>query len=104
MANSAGAKFKAPEPAATPAAAAAPAADGKAVYEASCAACHGAGVAGAPKTGDKAAWATRIKTGNDALYASAIKGKNAMPAKGGNAALGDAEVKAAVDYMLGQSK
>jgi cytochrome c5 len=105
MANSAGASFKAPEPAAAGGmTGAAPAADGKAVYEASCAACHAAGVAGAPKMGDKAAWAPRIKTGNDALYTSAIKGKNAMPAKGGNAALADADLKAAVDYMVGQSK
>lgn len=107
MANSAGASFKAPEPAAAAAAgtaSAAPAADGKAVYEANCAACHAAGVAGAPKLGDKASWAARIKTGKDALYASAIKGKGTMPAKGGNVALGDADLKAAVDYMTGQSK
>jgi cytochrome c5 len=103
MANSAGAKFKAPEPAAA-APAAAPAADGKAVYEANCAACHATGVAGAPKVGDRAAWAARIKAGNDALYNSAIKGKGAMPAKGGNAGLADADLKAAVDYMVGQSK
>jgi len=126
MANSAGASFKAPEAAAAPAApasdkaagqAAAPAApaaekpankaaaaDGRAVYTSSCAACHATGAAGAPKTGDKAAWAPRIKTGNDVLYASALKGKGAMPAKGGNAGLSDAEVKAAVDHMVGQSR
>jgi cytochrome c5 len=121
MANSAGAKFKAPEPAApvaapapaaTKDAAAAPAAakeatsagNGKAVYEATCAACHASGVAGAPKLGDKAAWAPRIKTGKDALYTSALKGKNMMPAKGGNAGLPDTDVKAAVDYMISQSK
>jgi len=97
MANSAGAKFKVPE-------AAAPAANGKTTYDATCAACHGTGVAGAPKFGDKAAWAARIKTGNDALYGSALKGKNAMPAKGGNAGLNDADVKAAVDYMVGAAK
>jgi cytochrome c5 len=74
-------------------------ADGKKVYEATCAACHAAGVAGAPKFGDKAAWAPRLKTGADALYASALKGTAAMPAKGGNASLADADVKAAVDYM-----
>jgi len=73
---------------------------GKAVYAASCAACHANAVAGAPKFGDKAAWAPRIKTGKDALYTSALKGKNAMPPKGGNAALPDSEVKAAVDYMV----
>lgn len=88
-------------------AAAAPSADvakGKAVYASSCVACHAAGVAGAPKFGDAAAWAPRINTGRDALYASALKGKNAMPPKGGNPALADADVKAAVDYMLSQSK
>jgi cytochrome c5 len=114
MANSAGASFKAPEAAApaAPAAAnagsatasAAPAANGKAVYDAGCVACHGAGVAGAPKFGDKTAWAPRIKTGKEALYTSALKGKNAMPAKGGNAGLSEADVKAAVDYMVSQSK
>lgn len=78
--------------------------DGKKIYEAGCIACHGAGVAGAPKAGDKAAWAPRLKTGMNTLYASALKGKGAMPAKGGNAALVDAEVKAAVDYLAGQAK
>jgi cytochrome c5 len=85
-------------------AAAAPAASGKAVYDASCQACHGAGVAGAPKLGDKAAWAPRIATGAAALHNSALKGKNAMPPKGGNLSLADADVKAAVDYMVAQSK
>lgn len=74
-------------------------ADGKKIYEATCVACHSTGVAGAPKAGDKAAWAPRLKTGANALYASALKGKGAMPAKGGNAALADADVKAAVDYL-----
>ena len=62
-------------------------ADGKKVYDTACAVCHAAGVAGAPKFGDKAAWAPRLKPGVDALYASALKGKAAMPAKGGNASL-----------------
>ena len=66
--------------------------------------CHGAGIAGAPKTGDKAAWAPRIKQGVDVLYQSALKGKNAMPPKGGNAALADADVKAATDYLVAQGK
>lgn len=82
-------------------------ADGKKIYDAACAACHGAGVAGAPKVGDKAAWADRIKQGNNTLYDHAIKGfqgkTGMMPAKGGSAA-SDAEVKAAVDYMVSASK
>lgn len=93
-------------PAAAPAAAAAKPepGKGKAVFEASCVACHGAGVAGAPRLGDKAAWAPRLKTGLEALYASSLKGKGAMPPKGGNPQLSDAEVKAAVDYMVGLVK
>ena len=88
-------------------AAAAPAAgkaDGKKIFESTCIVCHGAGIAGAPKAGDKAAWAPRLKTGMNALYASALKGKNAMPPKGGNNALSDAEVQAAVDYLAGLAK
>jgi cytochrome c5 len=90
-------------------AAAAPVADAggpekiKAIYTASCAACHTTGAAGAPKLGDSAAWSPRIKAGNEALYNSALKGKNAMPPKGGNASLSDADVKAVVDYMVSQS-
>ena len=59
---------------------------------------------GAPKLGDKAAWEPRIKGGIDTLYNSALRGKNQMPAKGGNPALPDAEVKAAVDYMVNAAK
>jgi cytochrome c5 len=92
-----------PAAVAAPAAATA-AADGRKVYDAGCVACHGAGVAGAPKFGDKAAWAPRIKTGMDALYASSIKGKGVMPPKGGNTSLSDADVKAAVDYMVAAAK
>lgn len=81
---------------------------GKSVYDSTCAACHGAGVAGAPKVGDKAAWKARIAQGNEKLYANAIKGFQGktgfMPAKGGNASLPDADVKAAVDHMVSQSK
>jgi cytochrome c5 len=84
------------------------AADGKATYDKACMACHAAGVAGAPKLADKAAWGPRIAQGNDTLYTHAIKGftgkKGMMPPKGGNMSLADADVKAAVDYMVGQSK
>ena len=80
------------------------AADGKKTYDAVCALCHAAGVAGAPKTGDKAAWKPRIAQGKDALYTSALKGKNLMPPKGGAASLPDADIKAAVDYLVSQGK
>jgi cytochrome c5 len=106
MANSAGASFTAPEsaaPAATGAAvasAAPDAAQGKAVYDATCAACHATGVAGAPKAGDKAAWSARLGQGFDGLFQSALKGKNAMPAKGGNADLADADLANAVAYLM----
>ncbi|HSH06604.1 MAG TPA: c-type cytochrome [Burkholderiales bacterium] len=93
----------APAPAAQPAAAAGPA-DGKAVYGKACVACHVAGVANAPKLGDKAAWAPRIGTGIDALVKSVIGGKGAMPPKAGNPSLTDAEIRAAVEYMVGESK
>lgn len=75
-------------------------------YKSSCAACHDAGVAGAPKLGDKAAWAPRIKTGKEALYKSGISGKpgTAMMAKGGAANLSDADVKAVVDLMMAKAK
>lgn len=127
MANAAGGKFEepqapaaadaaaaapapaaeaAPAPAAAPQAAAAPAAAttvaagaGEALYKQTCAVCHAAGVAGAPKFGDKAAWAARLTLGVDGLTASAIKGKNAMPPKGGSTA-SEADIKAAVEYMV----
>jgi cytochrome c5 len=75
-------------------------AKGKQVFQGTCIACHGSGVLGAPKAGDKAAWAPRIKTGKEALYHAALHGLNQMPPKGGNASLSDADVKAAVDYMV----
>ena len=89
-------------PAATVSAPPVPAAkvDGKKIFESTCSVCHGAGIAGAPKVGDKAAWAPRLATGIDTLYKVALTGKGAMPPKGGNKDLSDAEVKATVDYMV----
>jgi cytochrome c5 len=107
VATAASAPAAAAAPAATPTAAAAPAggkADGKATYDKTCSVCHATGLAGAPKFGDKAAWAPRIATGLAALHNSALHGKNAMPPKGGNLALTDADVTAAVDYMAGAAK
>lgn len=86
------------------AAAPASAADGKAVYDKTCAMCHAAGVANAPKLGDKAAWAPRVATGVPALVSSVIQGKGAMPPKGGAAALQDAEIQAAVEYLVGAAR
>lgn len=132
MANKAGAAFKEPaaatgtaaapaadatpaaataSAAATPAVAAAPAAApaklsadaGKKLYESACLACHGSGVMGAPKFGDKAAWAPRIKQGTAVLHQNAIAGIRMMPPKGGSAA-SEEEVKAAVDYMTAAAK
>ncbi|MFN2643855.1 MAG: cytochrome c5 family protein [Burkholderiales bacterium] len=130
MANQSGARFKEPpapkapaqaqaqaQPQAQPQAAAAPAAsaaaakpaagaaaDGKKVFDSTCMACHATGVAGAPKLGDKAAWAPRVQQGMDTLLQSALKGKGAMPPKGGNASLSDADVRAAIEFMVSQSK
>jgi len=108
MANQAGGKFKEKPAAAPMQQAAAPAAggkaDGKGVYDKVCFACHVQSVAGSPKLGDKAAWAPRLQAGTDALVQSVIKGKNAMPPKGGNPSLSDAEIRAAVDFMLSLAK
>lgn len=79
--------------------AAAGASDGKAVWEKNCAGCH---AMMAPKTTDKAAWAPFVKMGVDAVTASVIKGKGAMPPKG--TAKTDEDVRAAVEYILGQMK
>jgi cytochrome c5 len=76
---------------------------GAALYKQACTVCHAVGVAGAPKSGDKAAWAGRVGLGVEALTASVIKGKGAMPARGGSSA-SDAEIQAAVAYMLAQLK
>ncbi|AVA34066.1 MULTISPECIES: c-type cytochrome [Cupriavidus] len=109
----------APAPAAAPAAPAAPAAIaattsepenalGKRTYGSVCSMCHAAGVAGAPKPGDKADWGPRIAQGNDTLYKHALEGftgsKGSMPARGGSTTLPDDAVKAAVDYMTAQSR
>lgn len=79
---------------------------GKRIYGATCAMCHASGLAGAPRPGDKAAWAIRGAQGKDTLYKHAIEGftgeAGLMPPKGGNASLGDEDVRAAVDYMLAQ--
>ncbi|HEX6136067.1 MAG TPA: c-type cytochrome [Casimicrobiaceae bacterium] len=97
----------APSPAAAPAttaSAAAGKADGKTVYDQTCHVCHATGLAGAPKFGDKAAWSPRIATGIETLHNAALKGLNAMPPRGGNMSLSDAQVKAAVDYMVAAAK
>jgi cytochrome c5 len=77
---------------------------GEQVVNTVCQTCHGAGLVGAPKIGDKAAWQPRLAQGVNALHEHAIKGIRAMPPRGGNASLSDAEVSAAVDYILKQSK
>jgi cytochrome c5 len=110
MANQAGAKFK-EKPAAAPAQTASPApaktaaaANGKAVYDKVCVACHQVSVAGSPRLGDKAAWAPRLPAGHDALVQSVIKGKGAMPPRAGNPSLSDQEIRAAVEFMVSQAK
>ena len=100
----------APEAAAPEAAAPAVAdnAQGKSVFNKTCAMCHASGAAGAPMTGDKADWGPRIAQGMDVLYTRAIEGftgeKGVMPARGGSTTLSDEEVKAAVDYMVAQAQ
>ena len=76
---------------------------GEDIVKNTCAACHQAGVANAPKLGDKAQWAMHIKHGLNALVASAIKGKGAMPPRGGDATLTDEEVARAVVFMANQA-
>jgi cytochrome c5 len=88
-------------PAAAPAAPAPATNDvGEKLYKQACAACHIAGVAGAPKFADKTAWAPRIATGMDAMVAAVIKGKGIMPARGGAANASDADLRAATQYMV----
>ena len=82
--------------------------DGAQVFSQSCAACHASGIAGAPKLGDQLQWKSRLAKGTKLLYVSALDGitsaTGVMPAKGGNALLSDAEVKAAVDYIVAKAK
>jgi cytochrome c5 len=75
---------------------------GKEVYDGVCFACHASGVLAAPKFRDQADWANRIAKGKEALLQSAINGLNNMPARGGNPNLQDEELKAAIEYMLGE--
>ena len=92
-----------PESAAAPAAATHVAAadlSGDQVYQQVCASCHAAGVLNAPKPGDAAAWETRLAKGIDTVYANAINGIGAMPAKGGRADMSDEAIKAAVDHLI----
>lgn len=123
MANAAGASFKAPKAvapaeavAAAPEAEAAPAeptavaaapkpdlAKGKKVYQSTCALCHAAGIAGAPKPGDMAAWEPRVAQGYATLYNHAITGIRGMPPKGGNPSLTEADIANAVGYMFSES-
>jgi len=79
-------------------------ADGKAIYEKTCFACHDTGVSGAPKLGDKAAWGGHLPEGIDHLIRIAIEGEGAMPPRGGNPDLSDEEIRAAVGYMLDQAR
>ena len=90
----------APAPAEAAAPAAAAAIDGAAIYQQACFACHATGAANAPKLGDKAAWAPRLPLGKDALLNSVLKGKGAMPPKGGRMDLSDEQISAAVDYLI----
>ncbi len=81
---------------------------GEEVYSSACIACHGLGVAGAPKMGDASQWSARVAQGMETLYTHAIEGYNGsagvMPAKGGRADLTDDHVKISVDYMVAQSQ
>lgn len=98
----------APAPAAPVAEAAADGGKGAELFKKTCAMCHQTGVAGAPKLGDKADWGPRIAQGPDTLYKHAIEGfngaKGAMPAKGGNPALSDDEIKVIVDFMVAKAQ
>ncbi|MCX7208453.1 MAG: c-type cytochrome [Proteobacteria bacterium] len=104
MGNAAGGKFEEPKVEGAAAGGAIdPATKGKEIYDSVCMACHAAGLAGAPKFGDKAAWAPRLKDGVDSAIAIASKGLNAMPPKGGYSG-SDAEFAAAAHYLINNSK
>jgi cytochrome c5 len=77
---------------------------GKDRYEASCSLCHDSGAAGAPKLGNKAAWAPRIAQGEDVLVKAAIHGIGAMPPKGMCPTCSDEEIKGAVEYIISKGK
>ena len=77
---------------------------GKEIWKGTCSGCHQSGLLGAPKIGDKSAWAPRIAKGMDTLKQHALKGFNQMPAHGGNPSLSDDDVVKALEYMVGQSK
>ena len=77
---------------------------GSDIYNSNCMACHGTGAAGAPKMGDAAAWAPRIAKGMESLLANATNGLNAMPPKGLCMACSDADLQAAIEYMVSQSQ
>jgi cytochrome c5 len=77
---------------------------GKEVYQRTCSSCHETGVAGAPKAGDRQAWSSRLEKGEDQLVQNAINGIGAMPPKGGDPSLGEEEIRAAVNYMIEQSR
>ncbi len=100
----ASAAASAPAAASASATAAAPADAGKKLFESTCTTCHTAGIAGAPKFGDKAAWAPRIAQGKPTLYDHALHGYKGMPQKGTAVNASDADVKAAVDYMVSAAK
>jgi len=82
--------------------------DGAAVFQQTCSVCHGGGIAGAPKAGDRAAWGPRIAKGKDVLYQHALQGfqgtSGVMPPKGGRVDLPDDLIKAAVDHMIDMAK
>lgn len=99
-------RFKPVNTALVTAAPAAPAAarSADAIYTASCAACHASGAAGAPKLGDKAAWNERVAQDNEKLLEHAIKGFNAMPAKGACSDCSDDDIRKVVEHMVSKSK